>query len=395
MTLALISAYKKAQKQAADSVVDKWQLYKNLCEAKKVFKISDRSLAVLNALLSFYPETELKQTAKTLVVFPSNNQLSLRAHGMPAATLRRHLAILVDAGLIQRRDSPNGKRYAYKSKTGQVEEAFGFSLLPLLVRSDEIAQAAETERAAIALLRRTREQISLQRRDIAKILEAAMLETHENQTLQTIHNEFRTLVDALPRRATQAQLDQIFTEISNLRLKLDNYLDSLNKTQNMSANDTHNERQYIESESESHINRALNSKPASQRVNPINKNILDLDFVLRACPEFNDYALQPIKHWQQFIDLANQIKSYIGIQKLTFHRANQVFGFDQSAILIACLLQKGKQVQSADAYLHSLTEKAKNSAFCVYEFLKAEFKRQQRLSSNLSQDSSSQQNYVQ
>ncbi len=56
--------------------------------------------------------------------------------GMPASTLRRHLAVLVDAGLIVRRDSPNGKRYARKNRAGAIELAFGFDLSPLVVRSD-------------------------------------------------------------------------------------------------------------------------------------------------------------------------------------------------------------------------------------------------------------------
>ena len=63
------------------------------------------------------------------VVFPSNRQLSLRAHGMAPATLRRHLAVLVDAGLIVRRDSPNGKRYARKDGAGGLTKAFGFDIL--------------------------------------------------------------------------------------------------------------------------------------------------------------------------------------------------------------------------------------------------------------------------
>ena len=44
--------------------------------------------------------------------FPSNNKLRSRAYGMSEPTLRRHLASLVKAGLLIRRDSPNGKRYA-------------------------------------------------------------------------------------------------------------------------------------------------------------------------------------------------------------------------------------------------------------------------------------------
>ena len=93
--------------------VDKWQVFRDLCEGKSIVGVGDRALAVLNALLSFYPDTELSEE-NGLIVFPSNAQLSLRAHGMADATLRRHLAALVNCGLIIRRDSPNGKRYARK-----------------------------------------------------------------------------------------------------------------------------------------------------------------------------------------------------------------------------------------------------------------------------------------
>ena len=90
---------------------------------------------VLNALLTFHPETVL--SGDNLVVFPSNEQIALRAHGMPSSTMRRHLAQLVDARLLIRRDSPNGKRYARKGREGAISQAFGFDLSPLVARADE------------------------------------------------------------------------------------------------------------------------------------------------------------------------------------------------------------------------------------------------------------------
>ena len=114
--------------------IDKWKLFRATCEARPLLGISDRSLAVLNALISFYPKAELSEE-NGLVVFPSNQQLSLRAHGMPEQTLRRHLTALVDAGLILRKDSPNGKRYARKDRSGDISDAYGFSLAPLITLS--------------------------------------------------------------------------------------------------------------------------------------------------------------------------------------------------------------------------------------------------------------------
>jgi hypothetical protein len=64
-------------------------------------------------------------------------------HGKAPATLRR-LASLVEAGLIIRRDSPNGKRFARRGQGGEIESAFGFDLTPLIARVAEIHKLLET-----------------------------------------------------------------------------------------------------------------------------------------------------------------------------------------------------------------------------------------------------------
>ena len=105
-----------ARPGASETVVHKWRLFRALTEAKEPLRVTDRALSVLHALLSFHQETALSLPVSTpksaepnsadtgIVVFPSNKELSIRAHGMAPATLRRHLACLVDAGLIIRRD---------------------------------------------------------------------------------------------------------------------------------------------------------------------------------------------------------------------------------------------------------------------------------------------------
>src|SRR5208283_770545 len=91
-------------------------------------------------------------------------------HGMAPATLRRHLACLVDAGLIIRRDSPNGKRFARRGQGGAIEDAFGFDLMPLVARAEEIENLAEEVRAENRAMALLREKITLTRRDIAKMI---------------------------------------------------------------------------------------------------------------------------------------------------------------------------------------------------------------------------------
>ncbi len=93
----------------APAAVNKWALFRTLTGIRAQLGVSDRALAVLNALLSFHPETALSlpkrpeagegpQPSCDLVVFPSNKALAARAHGMASMTLWRHLTALVEAG---------------------------------------------------------------------------------------------------------------------------------------------------------------------------------------------------------------------------------------------------------------------------------------------------------
>ena len=122
LALAHIASQVAAKHRSRQATAHKWTVFRALCAAKLRLGLTERSLAVLDALLTFHPETVL--TGDDLIVFPSNDQLALRAHGMAPSTMRRHLALLVDAGIIIRRDSPNGKRYARKSAGGSLSHAF-------------------------------------------------------------------------------------------------------------------------------------------------------------------------------------------------------------------------------------------------------------------------------
>nr|MCU0912031.1 replication initiation protein [Paracoccaceae bacterium] len=169
VSVAHLEALALAEAPAPDGAPDKWAILRDLTAARAAFAVTDRDLAVLAALLSFHPAPRLEDDA-ALVVHPSNAALGARAHGMAEATLRRHLAALVRAGLVVRHDSPNGKRYALRGPDGAVEAAFGFDLRPLLVRAAEISAAAAEARAAEAALARLRTRTVLALRDIAKLM---------------------------------------------------------------------------------------------------------------------------------------------------------------------------------------------------------------------------------
>lgn len=368
MPLAMISSQQQVREIPADKVADKWQVYRWLCEGRAHIGVGDRTLSVLNALLSFLPDSELSEE-NGLIVFPSNEQLSLRAHGMPGGTLRRHIAALVNAGLIIRKDSPNGKRFARKNRAGEIEEAFGFSLAPLLARAEEFEQAAAQVKSEAKALKLMRERITLHRRDIAKLIETALEERLEGDW-QQLWQQFRAMVDALPRCAALAELEAIAQAFSEMHEKVDNLLNNHIKTQIMDANDIQNERQQSNSNTDSIIEfEPALEKAKGRKAVPV--KTWPLGFVLKACPDIADYATNKINNWRELMITAAQVRGYLGISQSAYEDALDVLGQENTATVVACILQRISHIQSAGGYLRVLTEKARAGEFSVGPMLMA------------------------
>jgi replication initiation protein RepC len=219
---------------------DKWKLYRSLCEARERLGVTDRALAILNALLSFYPKTELS-AEDSMIVFPSNAQLSLRANGMAEQTIRRHLASLIEAGLLTRRDSANGKRFVRRDREGQIDEAFGFSLAPLLARAEEIERLAAEIEAERLHLQRLKERLTICRRDVAKLIETA-IEEGASGDWEAALAEYRAILADYPRKPSAQMVALTLEAMTFLRENILNQLEMQLKTQNQSGNAHHNER---------------------------------------------------------------------------------------------------------------------------------------------------------
>ena len=105
-------------------------------------------------------------------VHPSNRLLQARANGMPEATLRRHLAALVAAGILLRRDSPNGKRYVREG--GEGRETYGFDLSLLIARAGEFEALREAVEADARERRRLLDLVTIHRRELREIVTEAV-----------------------------------------------------------------------------------------------------------------------------------------------------------------------------------------------------------------------------
>ncbi|MGO7533410.1 plasmid replication protein RepC [Rhizobium leguminosarum] len=404
MTLGMLSNQVMAGEIKPDQSVDKWKLFRALCEAKPLLGIGDRALAVLNALLSFYPKNELAQE-NGLIVFPSNIQLSLRTHGMAEQTVRRHLAALVEAGLLLRKDSPNGKRYVRRDRAGEVDEAFGFSLAPLLARAEEIEQLAAEVMAERLHVQRLRERITLCRRDIAKLIEAAVEEEIPGDW-QGLHCEFRDLIEGLPRSPTTAQLELLLDELTALRTDILNQLEIRVKSTKQRGNADYIERhiqnsnpdsiselepsfetkqramaeqgkgreaeRLEEGRGEAAQSRQEESRQSGGRNDGGGLKSFPLGLVLQACPEILAYGPDGIiRNWRDLMAAAVIVRSMLGVSPSAYEEAANVMGPENAATVMACILERGGHINSAGGYLRGLTRRSEKGEFAIGPMLMA------------------------
>ncbi len=413
----------------APAAVNKWQLFRTLTEIRERLGVSDRSLAVLNALLSFHPETALVLPKPddmsdgegvygscALVVFPSNRQLSLRAHGMAEKTLRNHLAALVMAGLILRRDSPNGKRYARRSDVDaeRPADAFGFDLTPLVARAMEFEALAEEGRRERQQLQLRKERISLYRRDAAKLI-ALGLEQGADGPWEALRQRYMGLLTPLRRLREAEDFTALESSLAALREEAAKALEFLVIATKDTGNDGFSDRHHSNSKPDSHLDlepatekagaliggsdgtEGLETKSLKDPVttDSLKAETLPLGLVLEACPDVIDYADGGrIASWRAFLDAAATIRPMIGISPDAWRSALDGLGSVGAHVAVAAILQRSVHsseavtvrledggetvtvngspaIRSPGGYLRSLVEQAKGGAFSVGPLLMA------------------------
>jgi replication initiation protein RepC len=407
MSLGMLARQQLAENVPAGTTRNKWKLFRAVCEARPALRVTERSLTVLDALLSFHPREDLTE-GQGLVVFPSNVQLSLRARGMAAATLRRHLAVLVDAGLVLRRDSPNGKRYARRDRQGEIGEAYGFSLAPLLARADEIETLAAKVLEDRKRLRVLRERLSICRRDVGKLIASAREEGVPGDW-ERIFSIYRTMVDTLPRVAACETLIAALDDLSLLRQEIVNILEMQLKAGKLDATESRSERHIqnsdteIDSELERQgetmpVDRSVADEPAcghmtgpetrshgssrptlSEVPQPLrDMKIFPLKLVLQACPQIADYGPRgTIACWRDLMSAAVVVRTMLGVSASAFEEACAVMGPETAATIIACVLERGGHITSAGGYLRDLTRRAGQGEFSIGPMLLALVRAQQ------------------
>ena len=349
---------------------NKWDVLREIVAAREALNLHPRSIDVLQTLLSFYPKTILEGQGADLVVFPSNATICERMHGIACSTMRRHLAALVTAGLIIRRDSPNGKRFIKRS--GTAPQPFGFDLRPLLVRFTEFQELAEATRAAETQLQDLRRTVCLMRRDLAALTEYAMKTQPNDRSWDALDDMARLTARTLRRNLSMGDLDAIKDQLSpalkTAMMKLD-----IHATPEMSTNDIQNE-QHSQRSNKEYISKKRNrieQRPPDDLGLKDAEASIPLTLVRENCPEAENYLGHPINSWDDLHKAASTIFPMMGIPRAQWNAAQLAMGPKVVGVVILVMLERFSELRSPGAYLRHLTKKATRNAFSCVPMLTA------------------------
>lgn len=358
---------------------------------------------------------------------------------MAPATLRRHLASLVSAGLVMRRDSANGKRYARRNEEGEVEQAFGFDLSQLVLRSDEIfAEASRTRRTA-SEMKALRSEVTIHMRDMRAMLNALGEEGQEG--LAELEEAFEGLSGRLGRRTSRDELEARLAKLVTLRQRLEACLGlghqeagesaeaelaptsvtlpppseaeaaehkclekpmqakasmgtgKASKSRKVSANVRQNERHIKKPESESLLEerqedlgvRDARHQPRPPKVDSCQRGERDaassarnvtLPGLLKSCPSIADYATAGIQSWQDLFKAGDVVRRMLGVSDHGWFAACAALGQAGAATAMAVILQRADRIASPGGYLRSLTAKAQRGALDLRVLVDQELRNQ-------------------
>jgi replication initiation protein RepC len=323
------------QDGAERAETDKWRLLDALTQASKAHGLNHRTLGVLRALLSFFPERALPCDPGLAVVYPSNRTLSRRLNGMPESTLRRHLATLVRRGIIARQDSANRKRFA---RFGVA--AFGFDLSPLARAAPAVFDAAERAReederisALRALLAATRQRIldtGALSGDDPLVEEARLCQRRVMEA-----DALETLVNALENRlATARRIARDATKTSA----------------------THNDN-------ERHIQGTNKKDSVENPQTGQTDGSISADTVSEVCKEYRTFFPDLAPGWPGLVQASDRLHAMMGIEPQVYDDARRHIGVHATTAAVLCMLDRMPEIKSPGAYLRGLTQRARQGRF--------------------------------
>ena len=322
---------------------DRFELIDTLRRAAPVLDLGAPVVATVDALLSCLPPKRNHD-----FVFASNATLVFRRNGISERTLRRHLAELIERGLIVRVDSPNSKRYAKRDPSNGTILRFGFDLAPLFAAFEQLCDLARERAAACAKVSYLRTKLQLA---ISKTTDTALIAQAQR---------------ALRRKLCVEDLDTLLATLAPVeRFERDDTPDDPREAPQVSTSNGRNVRHHQKSVKE------LDEQAAAENVRAgIDTHVtLTLEALTDACPEAASFLVETPRTDHDVVVHARRLAPMMGINRSCYESSEKRHGALGTAVAIWGLLEMQSQIRHLGAYFRAVTSGKRASSFCPWRLL--------------------------
>jgi replication initiation protein RepC len=302
-----------------------------------------------------------------IIVWPGNRWL-VTSTCLDERTIRRAIQRLIRLGLVIPKDSPRRYRYCVRGSGGEIQDAFGFILSPLIQRHAEFAGMVlkqERERKQRAALD---DEISRHRIAVKVALNAALPYDLQDQTA-ALSTELAALERQIPRRGRPGVREPIAQALAELRGRSELLFYELTKPLENQSNDTKmsgsagHDARHLEKQSENSIEdykaaeegmggaicgppqtvqheveTAIDAENGAKSERPAPDQTASLALVIEACPAIEDAGLRH-QTVRGFIEAAYLLRGWFGASPDAWREGAKTLGELPTALLAVYVYQ--------------------------------------------------------
>ncbi len=333
--------------------------------------VSHRLVHAVDWFFRFTQPQDWEEGTKPLV-WPSA-ELQREAFSLSATQVKAINRALIEAGLLTICDSPNGKRYGRRDRQGRITEAYGFDLSPLAARHAEFLRLAAEAQAERQLLGRLRRRITIARKGIAQLVEAAIeyglpaaewaeLAAETQRRVRQLRDvaspaDLECGVIGLERRQNGAceHLERLFGVVETDPKGPENRPHTTVTTESLNLADT------VTASQESSGDRPV---VATAQPMPTGEGGLRLSApeLVRLAPRLKPYLRGgPDPTWPELVDAADWLRDELEISKAAWGEACQLLGREGAAVAVAIVSTKAEShfQTSPGGYFRGMLAKAR------------------------------------
>lgn len=393
VTPAALAANRAARDYAGDRTlavkrIEALQLAKRAAAA---LGLKAAKIAMIDKLFGYSPATDWNSKDASPIVWPSNETLA-RQLGLSISTARHHLRGLAAAGLIAHASHPTFQRRGVRDEQGNIVEAFGIDLSPIIMRYDELLEIA----LAYEREGRERRALSYQRTQIRREIEAIFVAAQRDGLVGNWQN-FHARLDRL-RESTPSDLEQFRALIEALTVLRDEVEEAYCNVSQRSNLDTavlssrrvqatahllsvKNSRSRTSAEASGHTRgappnltlptseREMARAPSSARTDRLAEvrpaddiGNVSLGLVRSACPTLQKHIPEVFDSWTALRSSGRRLCAAATINTQVWTEAENYLGPDAAIVALAVTMQRADdgQVANPGAYLRRLIQRGRN-----------------------------------